>query len=177
MSQVPALTEGNSDERVTLAALFTEFLKVSLCSFGGGLVWARRAVVEQRHWMSEREFADTLSLCQFLPGPNVIGIAVCVGAKLRGAIGALAALSGFVLIPCAVGFVLGALYLQSPKLPVVHNILDGVSAVAAGLLIATGVRLLMPHLISQRSKGLLPSIFGPGRQSDGGRSPTQKGRG
>jgi len=146
MSQVPALTEGNSDERVTLAALFTEFLKVSLCSFGGGLVWARRAVVEQRHWMSEREFADTLSLCQFMPGPNVIGIAVCVGAKLRGAIGALAALSGFVLIPCAVGFVLGALYLQSAKSPVVHNILDGVSAVAAGLLIATGGRLLMPHL-------------------------------
>ena len=146
MSQVPALTEGNSDERVSLAALFTEFLKVSLCSFGGGLVWARRAVVEQRHWMSEREFADTLSLCQFMPGPNVIGIAVCVGAKLRGAIGALAALSGFVLIPCAVGFALGALYLHSAKLPVVHNILDGVSAVAAGLLIATGVRLLMPHL-------------------------------
>jgi hypothetical protein len=45
MSQVPALTEGNSDERVTLAALFTEFLKVSLCSFGGGLVWARRAAL------------------------------------------------------------------------------------------------------------------------------------
>lgn len=146
MSQVSALTEGNSDERVTLAALFTEFLKVSLSSFGGGLVWARRAVVEQRHWMSEHEFADTLSLCQFLPGPNVIGIAVCVGAKLRGAIGALAALSGFVLIPCAVGFALGALYLQSAKLPVVQNILGGVSAVAAGLLIATGVRLLIPHL-------------------------------
>jgi chromate transporter len=146
MSQVSALAERNSDARVTLAALFTEFLKVSLCSFGGGLVWARRAVVEQRHWMSEHEFADTLSLCQFLPGPNVIGIAVCVGAKLRGAIGALAALSGFVLIPCAVGFALGALYLQSAKLPVVQNTLGGVSAVAAGLLIATGVRLLMPHL-------------------------------
>jgi len=69
-----------------------------------------------------------------------------VGAKLRGAIGALAALSGFVLIPCAVGFAFGALYLQSAKLPVVQNILGGVSAVAAGLLIATGVRLLMPHL-------------------------------
>src|ERR1700739_1594471 len=141
MSQIAALTEENSDERVTIAALFTEFLKVSLCSFGGGLVWARRAVVEQRHWMSEHEFADTLSLCQFLPGPNVIGIAVCVGAKLRGAIGALAALSGFVLIPCAVGFALGALYLQSAKLPVVQNTLGGASAVAAGLLIATGVSL------------------------------------
>src|ERR1700731_3455318 len=146
MSQVPALTEGNSDARVTTAALFTEFLKVSLCSFGGGMVWARRSGVDQRHWMSEHEFTDTLSLIQFLPGPNVIGIAVCVGAKLRGAIGALAALSGFVVIPCAMGFALGALYLQSAKLPVVQNILGGVSAGAAGLLIATGVKLLMPHL-------------------------------
>jgi chromate transporter len=146
MSQISALTEGHSDERVTIAALFTEFLKVSLCCFGGGLVWARRSVVDQRHWMSEHEFTDTLSLIQFLPGPNVIGIAVCVGAKLRGAIGALAALSGFVVIPCAMGFALGALYMQSAKLPVVQNILGGVSAVAAGLLIATGVRLLMPHL-------------------------------
>jgi chromate transporter len=146
VSQILALTEANSDERVTLAALFTEFLKVSLCSFGGGLVWARRSVVDQVHWMSEHEFADTLSLIQFLPGPNVIGIAVCVGAKLRGAIGALAALSGFVVIPCAMGFALGALYLQSANFPLVQNILGGVSAVAAGLLIATGVRLLMPHL-------------------------------
>ena len=37
MSQIAAATEENSDERVTIAALFTEFLKVSLCSFGGGL--------------------------------------------------------------------------------------------------------------------------------------------
>jgi chromate transporter len=140
------LTVGNSDERVTLAVLFAEFLKVSLCSFGGGLVWARRCVVDRRQWMSEPEFADTLSLCQFLPGPNVIGIAVCVGAKLRGAIGALAALSGFVLIPCAMGFALGALYLQTAKLPAVQNVLGGISAVAAGLLVATGIRLLMPHL-------------------------------
>jgi hypothetical protein len=33
------------------------------------------------------------------------------------------------------------------------------------------------YTISQPSKGLFPSIYGPGRQSDGGRSPTQKGRG
>jgi chromate transporter len=146
MSQVSVLSEANSGERVTLAALFAEFLKVSLCSFGGGLVWARRSVVDQRHWMSEHEFADTLSLIQFLPGPNVLGIAVCVGAKLRGTAGAVAAVSGFVLIPCAMGFALGALYLQSANFPVVQNILGGVSSVAAGLLMATGIRLLMPHL-------------------------------
>src|SRR5580704_14201407 len=101
-----------ADERkiaghVPLAALFIAFLKVSLCGFGGGLVWARRIAVEQHQWLSEEEFADIVSLCQFMPGPNVVGIAVCVGAKLRGLIGSTAAVCGFVLIPWAAGFSLG----------------------------------------------------------------------
>ena len=130
---------------VTLAALFVTFLEVSLYGFGGGLVWARRLVVGRRCWLNDEEFADTLSLCQFMPGPNIIGIAVCVGAKLRGATGAIAAAAGFILIPGAIGFGLGALYLQHSYLPILQNILGGVSAAAAGLLIATGLRLLLPH--------------------------------
>ena len=130
---------------VTLAALFITFLEVSLCGFGGGLVWARRMVVERWHWLDDEEFADTLSLCQFLPGPNIIGIAVCVGAKLRGATGAIAATAGFILIPGVIGFGLGALYLRHSYLPILQSILGGVSAAAAGLLIATGLRLLRPH--------------------------------
>jgi chromate transporter len=132
-------------ECVALAALFTVFLQVSLCSFGGGLVWARRIVVEQRHWINEADFADILSLCQFMPGPNVVGIAVCVGAKLRGLIGAIAAVAGFVFIPWAVGFLLGVVYLRHTHVAVLQNILGGVSAAAAGLLIATGIRMLLPH--------------------------------
>jgi chromate transporter len=137
--------ERKSAEHVALAALFIAFLKVSLCSFGGGLVWARRVAVEQRYWLSEEEFADILSLCQFMPGPNVVGIAVCVGAKLRGMIGAMAAVSGFVLIPWAVGFSLGVVYLRHTHVAVFQHILGGISAAAAGLLIATGIRMLMPH--------------------------------
>jgi chromate transporter len=48
---------------VTLSALFIAFLKVSLCGFGGGLVWARRMVVDRQRWLNEQEFADLLSLC------------------------------------------------------------------------------------------------------------------
>ena len=98
--------------RVSLAALFVAFLKVSLCGFGGGLVWAHRVTVEQCRWLNEEQFADILSLCQFMPGPNVVGIAVCVGAKLRGLIGALAATSGFLLIPWTIGFSLGVVILH-----------------------------------------------------------------
>ncbi|MBV8936528.1 MAG: chromate transporter [Alphaproteobacteria bacterium] len=136
---------GSTGGRVTLKALFVGFLKVSLCGFGGGLVWARRVVVEQRQWMGEHEFAETLTLCQLLPGPNIVGIAVCVGAKLRGAIGAAAAVAGFVLIPWSVGLALGAILLRHAEIAVLQNILGGLSAAAAGLLIGTGLRLLMPY--------------------------------
>src|SRR5204863_2941638 len=67
--------DGGSGERVTLSALFLGFLKVSLCGFGGGLVWARRVVVEQKRWMDEQEFAETLTLCQLMPGAAASALA------------------------------------------------------------------------------------------------------
>ena len=137
----------HAGEVVSLGALFAAFLKVSLFGVGGGggLVWARRIGVEQHQWITEGEFADIVSLCQFMPGPNIIGIAVCTGARLRGARGTLAAVAGFLLIPWVVGFTLGVVLLQHAHLPVLRNILGGLSAAAAGLLIATGIRMLMPH--------------------------------
>jgi chromate transporter len=144
------MTEGaqeqHAEQPVPLAALFTAFLTVSVCGVGGGqLVWARRIAVENRRWISDGEFADIVSLCQFMPGPNTVGIAVCVGAKLRGAIGTIAAICGFLVIPWAIGLSFGLLYLKYAHLPVLRNILGGIAAAAAGLLIATGIRLLMPH--------------------------------
>jgi len=130
---------------VPLAALFAAFLQVSLLGFGGGLVWAHRIVVEGRRWLGERDFADIIGICQFLPGPNIVGIAVCVGTKLRGGAGALAALGGFLLLPWIVGLAVGLLYFQQIHHPVMQHILHGVSAAAAGLLVATGLRLLLPH--------------------------------
>ena len=56
--------------------------------------------------MTEAEFADALTLCQFMPGPNVVGIAVCGGAKIRGALGALTSLAGFAELPAVIGFAL-----------------------------------------------------------------------
>ena len=72
--------------RAPLGAIAKAFLTVSVFGFGGGIVWARRIAVEQRGWLSEAEFLDIVSLCQFLPGPNIIGIAVCTGTKLQPSI-------------------------------------------------------------------------------------------
>ena len=139
--------EPMSEARVPLPAIFLALLAVALCGVGGGggIVWARRISVERRRWLSERDFADIVSLCQFMPGPNVVGIAVCIGARLRGAAGAFAALAGFLVIPWTIGFTLAVLLLQHARIDLLRNILGGVSAAAAGLLIATGIRMLLPH--------------------------------
>ena len=140
-----ALEEAHSGARVTLPALFVTFLKVSLYGFGGPVVWARRFIVEQRHWLSDQDFADLLSLCQFLPGPNVASITVCLGSKLRGRAGAVVALAGFIVIPWSVGFAIGTLFLHYADVGPLQGVLRGVSAVGAGLIMATGLKLLMPH--------------------------------
>lgn len=132
---------------VSLTAIFAALLAVALCGVGGGggLVWARRIAVERRRWIGEHDFADIVSLCQFMPGPNVVGIAVCIGARLRGAPGALAALAGFLVIPWLIGFAAAVLLLEHAHLPVLQSVFGGFSAAAAGLLIATGIRMLLPH--------------------------------
>ena len=77
----------NLREDVTLRALFLEFAKIGLCGIGSMLVWTRRVIVDERHWMSEAEFAETLSLGRFLPGPEIANISIYAGSKFRGLLG------------------------------------------------------------------------------------------
>ena len=61
--------------KVGVFAIFLTFSRVTLSSFGSPLFWARRALVERQHWLTEREFVDLLALGQLLPGPNVLNLA------------------------------------------------------------------------------------------------------
>ena len=96
-------------------------------------------------WVTDEEFANFFAVSQVMPGPNIVGITVCVGAKLRGALGAISAVAGFILVPWIVGLTIGGIVLRSAEIAVLQNVLSGLSASAAGLLIGTGLRLLMPH--------------------------------
>ena len=141
----PVLHDGVEVHPITPGALFLAFLKVSMYRFGGPIVWARRILVEERQWLSDLEYAEILGFCQFLPGPNVVSMTVCIGAKFRGPVGALAGLAGFVLLPWTVGFAIGIVVLSYAQTSLLHGVLRGVAATAAGLIIATGLRLLLPH--------------------------------
>lgn len=121
--------------------LFLRFTQIAVTGFGGVTPWARRMLVEQRRWLNPEEFTDVLSLCQLLPGPNIVNIAVCVGARFDGVRGALAAFAGLMLAPLVIVLALGALYTQYGYLSAVSSAFRGISAAAAGLVVAMGLKM------------------------------------
>ena len=127
--------------RVSRFALFVTFSRISLSSFGGALFWARRGLVERQRWLTEREFVELLSLGQLLPGPNVLNLTVMVGYRFAGWTGAAVSVAGYLGWPCLVVIGMGVLYQHYGDLPYVQQALAGMSKVAAGLLLATVIKL------------------------------------
>ena len=94
--------------------VFMVFLRLGLTSFGGPvahLAFFREELVARRQWLSERQYADLVALCQFLPGPASSQVGLALGLAQAGYRGALAAWLGFTL-PSALLLVLLALGLQ-----------------------------------------------------------------
>jgi chromate transporter len=128
---------------VTRVALFIAFSRITLSSFGGALFWTRRELVERRRWVTDREFVELLTIGQLLPGPNVLNLTVMVGHRFAGLTGALVAVAGYLGWPCLVVIGMGVLYQHYGDLPQVQQALGGMSKVAAGLLLATVIKLAM----------------------------------
>ena len=122
--------------------LFIAFTSLSLQGFGGVLPVAQRVLVERRRWLSKEQFVEMLSVSQVLPGPNVVNLALMFGDRCFGLRGALAALAGMLLAPMIIVLALTALYGHFAQDPAVTGALRGMGAVAAGLVIATGLKLL-----------------------------------
>lgn len=139
-------------KRVSLGELFRGFCLIGLSGFGGVVPWARRYIVERYHWLEPEEFAALLGLGQVMPGPNVMNLSVCVGQKFQGWRGAIVAPLGMVLAPMIIVLLLGLAYQRYGDLPMVHAILRGIVAVGAGLIIATGLKML--HVYRRRPLAL-----------------------
>lgn len=83
-----------------------------------------------------------LGICQIVPGPNIMNLAVCVGSRFAGVRGALAAIVGLMLGPVLIVVLLGILYEAYSYMPLVQGLLRGISAVGVGLIASTGFKML-----------------------------------
>lgn len=126
----------------SLAALFWAFTRLALQGFGGVLAVAQRELVERLGWLSREEFLEMLAIGQVLPGPNIVNLSLMIGDRFFGLRGALTALAGMLAIPCVI--VLGLASVSGALLEHARmaGALRGMGAVAAGLIVATGLKLL-----------------------------------
>ena len=136
-------------ERPSLGELFKAFLIVSISGFGGALPWARRMIVDQRRWMTAEEFNEAFALAQFLPGPNLVNFSVVFGLRFGGPAGAAIALIGLMGPPLIIVMILAVLYAQFGEIEILGRILKGLTAAAAGLLIAVTVKMAAPLFLKR----------------------------
>jgi len=117
------------------------FTVLALQGFGGVLAVAQRELVERKRWMTNEEFVEEWAVAQIMPGPNIINLAIMLGGRYFGWRGALAALSGMLLVPMLILLLIALLYARYAGHPGVIGALRGMGAVAAGLIVATGLKL------------------------------------
>src|SRR6185503_6289729 len=123
--------------------------------------WARRMLVEERRWLTAQEFLDIFSLCNFLPGPNIVNVSVVVGARFGGVRGAVVAFLGLLTLPFAVVLTLAALYSRYGHWSGIDALLRGIGAAAGGLVLATGLKMAeaLPRTALAVGFLLVPVLF------------------
>lgn len=126
----------------SLADLFWSFSWLALQGFGGVLAVVQRELVEKKRWLSREEFVEDWAVAQILPGPNVVNLSLMLGDRYFGWVGAFAALAGMLFFPLVLVLLLAMLFAGVADMPQVQGALRGMGAVAAGLITATGLKLI-----------------------------------
>jgi chromate transporter len=125
----------------SLLALASVFFRIGMFSFGGGLSgWMYREVVQARGWLTEDEFLSGMAVGQILPGANVANLTIYIGHRLKGPLGAAAALVALLAVPFFAVIALAGGYGLIKNIPYAQTGLEGVAAAAIGLLLVVVAR-------------------------------------
>jgi len=134
--------------------IFFTFARIGATSFGGVNFWLRRVLIQEKRWINDEEYLEGLAVGQILPGPNVYNLSVMLGYRFGGVRGAFAAIAGLTGAPLVCLVALGLLYREFAAIPVLERALTGMTAVAAGLLLANAV-----GIATALPKRFLPWLF------------------
>jgi chromate transporter len=122
--------------------LFWSFSWLALQGFGGVVAVVQRELVEKKQWLTREQFVEEWAVAQILPGPNVVNLSLMIGDRYFGLAGALLAMAGMLFFPLLIVLAIVVLYSGVSHVPQVQGALRGMGAVTAGLITATGIKLL-----------------------------------
>lgn len=127
---------------VGLPRLLAAFVRLGTVTFGGGLQsWIHREIVDRLGWVDEDTFLSGMTVARVVPGANGVNVALYIGFKLRGAMGAAAAVLGMIVPAFCVILCLGYLYRRFGHLAPVHFVLAGLAAAGVGATLTMGIKV------------------------------------
>ena len=118
-----------------------------------------RMLVEERGWLTERQFLNALNFCMLLPGPEAMQLATYAGWKLHGARGGLIAGLLFVAPGALIILTLSALYAWFGTLAPVTALFLGIKAAVLAILAQALFRLSQRALKTPLNWALAAAAF------------------
>jgi chromate transporter len=132
------------------------FLKAGSFVFGSGLAivpFLYGGVVNQYHWLTERQFVDAIAVAMITPGPVVI-TAAFIGYLVAGLIGGAAAAAAVFTPPFLIVITAAPYYRRFAGNPQVKAFVQGVTAAAVGAIAGAVVILARRSLIDVVTVGI-----------------------
>src|SRR6266566_2238296 len=121
----------------TLGQLTRYFLKLGAVGFGGTVAlvgYMYRDLVEKRHWITDEDYKEGLTLAQLMPGPLAAQLAMYLGYVHYRVVGATVAGVAFVLPSFLMVVAIGCAYLRYGGLPWMQAAFYGVGAAVIGII-------------------------------------------
>ncbi len=132
----------SSSSRPTLWLLFSTFFKIGLFTIGGGyamLALVRKIIVNDRRWIDEDEFVETVAVMQSLPGIFAVNTALSVGNRVKGKGGSMVAALGAMLPSIVIVLALTIFARSAKDNPVVERCFKGIRPCVVALILSPGI--------------------------------------
>ncbi|MEM7302565.1 MAG: chromate efflux transporter [Pseudomonadota bacterium] len=147
----------------TISESIRTFGRIGLLSFGGPaaqIALMHRVLVDEKKWLTEKEYLSALSFCMLLPGPEAMQLATYSGWRISGVFGGLVAGILFVLPGAFVVLALAATYAYFGDAPLVSNMFVGVQAAVLIVVIEALLRVSKKALNGTRYWIIAAAAFG-----------------
>ncbi|HZP95502.1 MAG TPA: chromate transporter [Candidatus Limnocylindria bacterium] len=137
--------------------LLRAWIDIGSQSVGGGtstLFMIRRVLVDQRRWITPREFTEAYALSQLSPGIHFVAMAGLLGRRLGGTRGVVIAVAGMMVPASLITAIMTAFFAAVAEHPIALAALAGIAPIAAGMTLGQAVILGRP-VIHRGPRGIL----------------------
>lgn len=124
--------------------IFKTFFKIGAFTIGGGYAMIpiiQKEVVDNKKWLKDDEFMDSIAITNSLPGPLAINCATFVGYKTAGIQGAVVAVLGAVVPSFMIILIIAMFFNNFSNNAVVEQIFAGVRPAVVALIVYALVKL------------------------------------